>query len=251
MLIAGVFFVFGFVVSAQLNSKTNFNNFVDQEAEVENQQKELLKTNENEISKEVNDGWVNDLAEADKIFLEEHVYGQWKFSERLFALDESNKNMYYNKAFNFSDQGVEIIKDIVISYYEDSVRKVTGAGQTSFSNIQDLYLYAEYGGLNAVRLPVYHVEYEIDAKNIELQSIYALEENYIQYPDKERLIKVYYDLGYNEYTNPAIMSKYLGNILYVDPSDTDTLYLDFCGFWELKRDNNNYSTNGKQYDSGW
>lgn len=191
-----------------------------------------------------NDDWrTTELTEEDANFLREHLFGVWRVSERLIALDEG-----YRYTSNFSEQGVEELKDFVIEYKEDFVRSV-GYDQNTFSNPEDVFLYTEYGGNYAVNLPVYHVERDVDENEIRLNHLFAGPYNgWAQYEDfgEGKLVHVHYDLGYDVNDNPSVFSIFfLGNSIYINPDDTNTIYLDFCGLWELKKIADDSSTNGK------
>lgn len=176
--------------------------------------------------------WRSNLTEEeDEKFIEEHVFGTWRFSKRLAALDDGG-----NGIANFSEQGVEELKNMGIIY--DDIR-VTKKNLNEYKNCflskpGDIFLFTEYGGDKSVRYPTYYIEREVDEERIKLKNISG-EEIYIQLPEECELIHVYYDLDYDEENNPSVLGYYLANDLYVNPDDKDTLYLNFCGLWELKR----------------
>lgn len=53
--------------------------------------------------------------------------------------------------------------------------------------------------------------------------------------EKSRMMAAWFDLGYDRYRNPSVSIWYDARRIYVSLEDTDTIYLDFCGLWELKR----------------
>ena len=141
-----------------------------------------------------NDDWrTTELTEEDANFLREHLFGVWRVSERLIALDED-----YRYTSNFSEQGVER---------------------------------------------------DVDENEIRLNHLFAGPYNrWAQYEDfgEGKLVHVYYDLGYDVNDNPSVFSIFfLGNSIYINPDDTNMIYLDFCGLWELKKIADDSSTNGK------
>lgn len=95
------------------------------------------------------------LTEEEKRFLEEHIYGQWRFSDRIIEIDENN-NIDYGAIANISDVGVEELKKtVVIAYEEDVVWFPVEIGQNSFSYAQDMYLFAAHGGFLWSINPIY------------------------------------------------------------------------------------------------
>lgn len=183
--------------------------------------------------------WEYDLTEEDMEFLEKHLFGQWEFSKRLIALDEGKENIS-----NFSDFGMEELKEIRFTYEVRSVRPIFL--RKFFTDVKDMYLFGIYGGLNIVDLPYYHIDTDVDENNICLTDIYGTGNCFVQFPKEKELVRVYYNLGYDETNNPSINGIYMGSNIYIDPDDTNTIYLDFGGLWEMKRDEQNYDTNGKQ-----
>lgn len=166
-----------------------------------------------------------DLTGTEKEILEEHVYGTWVFAHRLYDLEEAE--------FSISGQGVEeIVENMDIAFGENYEWHF--CGQDSLSNPRDVYLYFAYGGGNGARC-VWHVWDEADTRNIRLRNVLSEKDSYIHFKEKEKLVEVSYDLGYNAYENPSAQVYGFGSHLYIDPEDRETLYLDFCGLWELKR----------------
>lgn len=166
-----------------------------------------------------------DLTEEDAEFIQEHVLGQWRISERIRPVNGAN----------ISAQGVEEMKTLIITYDKDSVM-IEGYDQFTFSKPKDIYLYNQCGGNNAVNFPVYHVNRHVDENNI-LISNDGLQIEKVIFPLKCELVYVFYNLGYDEEYYPSVTCSYgyAADRIYVNPNDTDTLYLSFCGLWELKR----------------
>ena len=81
-------------------------------------------------------------------FLQEHVFGQWRFSRRLFTNGRQEK-------YNFSEQGIEDMKNIVINFDADRINIVSGLDQETFHNSQDAYVFADGGGFFSTEMPVY------------------------------------------------------------------------------------------------
>ncbi len=165
--------------------------------------------------------WEADIEEEDAQLIEEHVFGEWKIRERIMELESDN---------NISTQGIEEMKNLVFIYDKNFVR-IDGYEQCTFSDRDDLFLFQYYGGNYGVKLPVYHVNRDVDECDLGGQGDYG------QFPKECELVKVDYDLGYDLSLYPSVLygTRYAGEALYVDSEDKDTLYLDMCGLWELKR----------------
>lgn len=184
------------------------------------------------------------LTNTDIRFLEDHLYGQWRFSERLSVLDES-KNNYYDSNSNISYDGVDALKEnIVISYEKNSVWFPVNMNQTSFTSARDMFLFGEQGGFQSVQNPIYLIEV-LNNDIINLKDIYYQKGHDIRFSGAENFLKVsyYIHLGQGPYTQK--MGRNFANVIYIDPNNTDTIYVDFCGLWEMERDYNNYRTGGK------
>ena len=191
--------------------------------------------------------WEYDLTEKDMEFLKEHLFGQWAFSRRLVALDEG-LNKYQGTVSNFSAQGVEELKEMRFTYGEGDVRPLLL--RRFLSNPTDMYLFGIYGGLNLVYLPYYHIDTEVDEGNILLTDLYGEGTYSVEFPEDKELVRVYYNWGYDETAYPSVSMIYMGSNIYIDPEDTETIYVDFGGLWEMKRDNDYYGTNGKHSGKG-
>lgn len=133
--------------------------------------------------------------------------------------------------FNFSDRGVDELvdgKEIGISFEEAG--GYIHCWQTALSNPEDAYLSCIYmvnGFWNA-----WHVWGEVDAGNIRLRDAFRKDDEYVSLEGKDRLVEISGDGGFSM---DSFHGYYCGSHLYADPDDTETLYLDACGLWELKR----------------
>lgn len=194
------------------------------------------------IQKRGNSGnvWNKELTEDEEDFFQEHVVGAWSFSERIIALEEEGA---YTS--NFSEQAIKELENVWIIIHEDVVQK-SGYHWDTFSEPDDIYLFAAYGGTAPVRYPVYHIESNVDEERILLRNIYADEGvYYAPFPEECELVHVFYDLGYDEEEYPSVDTYYCANDFYVDPDNTDVLYLNFCGLWKLERQRDTYGPSGK------
>lgn len=257
VVIVCISYLAGCLSASKGNLKTNDNSLseevtgesVEETSETEESTKEQKEILEEQSSDRVETRYEPDLTLADGVLLDRHLYGQWVFTERLLEVEEYQGVEDWNS--NFSDQGVEEMKKIVINYDETEVYAYYN-GQSAFQDTKDMYLYMIYGGANPVYHPVYHVEYNVDPNKIHLLNLVNLKLKSIQFPGKDKLVNVYYNLGYDDFfTNPATMGQYLGSNVYIDPADTETIYLEFCGLWKLERyQGGHLRRNGKQYDTG-
>ncbi|MCM1233940.1 MAG: hypothetical protein NC489_27860 [Ruminococcus flavefaciens] len=183
--------------------------------------------------------WNKELTEDEELFLQEHVMGAWSFSERVIALEGKGAD-----TANFSGQALEELENIWIVYHKDVVQQ-SGYRADTFSKVEDIYLFAAYGGMSPVRSPVYHIENNVDEKRLALRHIGADGGvYYAPFPEECELIHVFYDLGYEgEY--PAVDTYYYADDFYVDPADPKVLYLNFGGLWKLERQLDTYDSGGK------
>ena len=186
------------------------------------------------------------LTEEEEIFLQEHLYGQWRFSERIIRIDEDNNNDYGAVA-NISYVGVAQLKKSVRLYYgEDAVYFTEEIGQDSFTYPQDMYLFAAHGGFCWSRNPVYTVN-ALEEDVITLTDVYNMHGYEVPAEWMENFILVTYFTmpGLNDSTLYVNGFNYFGSAIYIDPNDKDTIYIDFCGLWKMERDDNYYGTGGK------
>lgn len=184
------------------------------------------------------------LSEEDRAFLEEHVYGQWRFSNRIVEIDQNNH--YYGVTSNISDVGVEELKQtVVILYGENSVDFPEKIKQNSFTHAQDMYLFAAYDGFASTMNPVYKIS-EMNTNKVVLGDRYNWAYSYeIRMPGWEDYIHVTYHVKSDpDSRRIAHYFGYFGSDIYVNPNDTDRIYVDFCGLWEMTRDETHYGPTG-------
>lgn len=188
-----------------------------------------------------------ELTEEERVFLEEHLFGQWRFAERIVSIDEDN-NIVYGVTPNISDMGMEELKrDVLILYEEDSVQFPIEINQNSFTYAQDMYLFAAYGGFCWADNPVYIIS-SMDSDVLTLKDAFNTWWEYpIQVEGMENFIHVKYTV-----LSGSRDGKILGNVftlfgsdIYIDPNDFNSIYIDFCGLWRMERDNLYYGGNGK------
>lgn len=207
---------------------------------------DIIKAKYNEVDQLQVPGLTNE----EEYFLEKHIYGQWKFTERLYGLDQS-KNIHFDKLSNFSDIGVEELKEHTVIYFSKNlISPIEGISQNTLSDARDMYLYLMWGGFDSSFNPIYDIE-KLNRDIIHLEDLYYSKGHDIQLSGSEKFLKITYDL-YNESESYSMISfphlfggRSLADVLYVDPSNTDVIYLEFCGLWKMERDNNNYNTGGK------
>lgn len=209
--------------------------------------------NEVKMEEEISDGETMaetqeeaDYVDEEKLFLQEHLYGQWCFSERLIEIDEDN-NIYYGAKPNISDVGVEELKKSVrLAYDERYVLFTVKIGQNSFTYAQDMYLFAAHGGFCWCRNPIYYLK-AMEEDVITLRDVYNMSGYEVSVPDMDKYIHV----TYSPMSDPNNSEVYgniftcFGSDIYIDPNDKDTIYIDFCGLWKMERDDNYYGTDGK------
>ncbi len=189
------------------------------------------------------------LTNNEIIFLEEHLFGQWRFSERLFELDESH-NTAYNTTYNISDLGSEELKkNIVIHYDKDWIQFAIPVTQNSFTSAKDMFLFGKNGGFLSVKEPVYSIE-KMDSDIINLSNVCTDTQQYnIQLFGAENFLKIkyytQYDLGDQSEFKQGQVKKNFSNIIYINPNSKDTVYVDFCGLWRMERDEKYYGPGGK------
>lgn len=181
------------------------------------------------------------LTKEETIFLEEHIWGLlggfWSFSERMVALEE-NPN-YTEVDVNFSEEGVKMLQNglVEIWYYKQEVRFFTMdfiMDKSLFTNKTDSYLYGIYGGFARIKFPVYQVE-QMNTETIFLDNIYS-ENGY----DKVELdwMEGFWHISYSMMEAEGVgrnIGYYPANDIYIDPTDCNTIYVDFCGLWKMRR----------------
>lgn len=191
------------------------------------------------------------LSEEEQHFLEEHIYGQWRFANRVVEIDDNNYNRQGVTA-NISDVGVEELKQTVVILYEkNTIEFPVKIGQDSFSNAQDMYLFAANAGVALTRKPIYKMN-RLDTDTIILRDVYNWwNGNEVQMPGWEDYIHVkYYVPDDQESVRYGNIYSSFGSDIYVNPDDTDTFYIDFCGLWKMTRDDTNYYPRAKYFGPG-
>jgi len=233
MVICVVFFISGFVISKYYTLE----NESHEESPKITDNTDVEKNNEKDV--------FPNLTESEIEFLEKHLFGQWRFSERLYSLDESSNNRY-NTTYNISDIGVEELKKyLVIAYEKDWIDFPVRMQQTTFSNARDMFLFGRNGGFYSIRNPVYSIE-KMDSNVIDLSNVYTLGsgKNKIEFLGAENFIKISCLVRNEENMSRQIGEVFL-NTIYIDPNDVNTIYADFCGLWKMERDQANYNTGTK------
>lgn len=165
------------------------------------------------------------LNDSQQLFLEKYLFGKWRFSERLLL---ANSNAYNSRLFNFSSLGVEELIDYLSIRYTENEIEIMGLEPTSFTKVRDMYLFAFYGGMDNIQNPQYQIK-QNDSNTVLIAEVnhdppiykadFEGSENFIMITLKE-------SHGYN-----------MGLAIYVDPSNTEEIYLSFCGLWKMKRKN--------------
>lgn len=178
------------------------------------------------------------LSKEDRKFLEENVYGYWKFSRRIFALDESS-NDTANLSSNISDEGVKSLIGSGIhinkNYISQDASRISSVAH--LTNPVDIYLLGLYGIFNKIVNPVYTIS-EVDTNDLLINNKLVNIKSPLDIFSTKRITKVSYGLGEEDYSRALINIEIyeMGGTLYVpDTYDKNTLYIDFCGIWELKR----------------
>lgn len=173
-------------------------------------------------------GWVEKEDTWDREFeelLEEHVFGDWRFSRRIGVVNDGRVAAAEDVPpgrVDFSEQGVEEMKGIVMHYGRDSAGVAWGIDQTTFTDSADMELFGTAGGFRSIIRPSYALGEGTYRQRVVAEDC----------PPVEELVPVCYagwNVVWEELPRGSIHK------MYVDPGDTDTLYLDFCGLWELKR----------------
>lgn len=186
------------------------------------------------------------LTEEEEMFLQEHLYGQWRFSERIMRIDEDNNN-HYGTVANISYIGVAQLKKSVRLYYgEDAVYFTEEIRQNSFTYPQDMYLFAAHGGFCWSRNPVYTVN-ALEEDVITLTDVYNMRGYEVTAGWMENFTHVTYVTMQDTNQSGLIgnIFTYSGSDVYIDPNDKDTIYIDFCGLWKMERDDSYYGTGAK------
>lgn len=187
------------------------------------------------------------LTGAETAFMEEHVFGQWKFAERCISLDEG-KHGEGNYLSNISDVGVEeLMEQGVFGFYETSIAFNIEMDQFSFSNAADMYLLGLNRGYQTVKNPIYKIE-EMKDSTVKLEDVYNKKGREVQMPSMDNFIKVMYFTEMEGKGNAEwLAERNFGDTIYIDPNEKDIFYIDFCGLWRMERDETNYSTGVKSF----
>ncbi len=187
-----------------------------------------------------------DLPDVNINILEKHVYGSWKITNRVVKLDETGLdfNLSSTEIKNISyDNEISLMNGcfgIAPTYTAGSVitEYIHPLGGTPvYFDANDLYLFGLYGGFNIdVENPIYSVS-TVNANEAVVSDLLLSDEQKLisigSIINTEKIIKITYDLGKNY---SYVKRRSFGDILYIfDENDFDTLYLDFCGLWEMKR----------------
>ena len=227
-------FILGGIIGKRLES-TNWGKLKE---EVDIQEEPLEEQNEQ------GDRDFYELTEEEEKFLQEYLYGQWRFSERIIEIDENN-NFNYNSFPNISDIGVEEIKAVRLLYEDSSVSITVKIGQDTFTNARDMYLFAAHGGFSWSDNPIYSIN-EMDTDSIILKDVYNIYNGYeVTVEGLENYIHVHYSVPTEKSELHGNIFSCFGSDIYINPSDTDVIYIDFCGLWKMERDDSYYGTNSK------
>lgn len=181
------------------------------------------------------------LSTDDRNFLNEHLFGSWSFSRRLISLEECGQEGDFS---SLAEKGLE---DLWITFERDFI-SIKGYDADTFSNVYDVYLFTEYGGNTMPNQRVYQIQSDMDEENIILHHTLTEDmEVLAPFPENCELMRITYDLGYDLDQFPAVDTVLFGDNIYLDPEDINTIYMDFGGLWELKREGEqgSYSTAGK------
>lgn len=178
------------------------------------------------------------MSDEDEKIVDEHLLGDWEFSERIIPLEEE-----YDGSLSFSEQGLEELKNIIIDF------KINGDyfvgrkydDRDAFSNPGDVFLFKLYAGFSiSPTLYGFRVERNVDEDRLGLRHIISREGDYEEYeaafPGDCELVHLTYDMSYDTKENPVLLPEiYPAASVYIDLDDDETIYLDFCGLWKMKR----------------
>lgn len=234
ILLCGSFFI-GYIVSVNVNQ---LNKTYDNETATVNITTSESSTEVTFAPTPMPTTETRNLSEEDQKFLEEHVYGDWKISRRIFVLDESN-NDTANLSSNISDEGVKSLIGSGIQINKKSISQDASriSSVAHLTNPVDIYLLGLYGIFNKIVNPVYEIS-EVSTKDLLINNKLVNIKSPLDIFGTERITKVSYGLGERDYSRAFINIEIyqIGGTLYVpDPKDKNTLYIDFCGIWELER----------------
>lgn len=244
-LLFGCFFI-GYMVSVNVNKQNETNDNVTAPI---NKTTSKLSTENTFASTPMPAIETKNLSKEDRKFLEDHVYGYWKFSRRIFALDESI-NDTANLSSNISDEGVKSLIGSGIhinkNYISQDASRISSVAH--LTNPVDTYLMGLYGIFNKIVNPVYIIS-EVNTKDLLINNKLVNIKSPLDIFGTKRITQVSYGLGEEDYSRAFINIEIygIGGTLYVpDTNDKNTLYIDFCGIWELKRSEDpSKDSNGK------
>lgn len=183
----------------------------------------------------IDDGRI-ELTLEDAEFLRAHLFGKWRFKEPVSI------------NHGLSRQCIEEMKNIEITFSEDSVQ-TNGFNQNTFSDPRDMFIYLDEGVNQALHLPVYHVvteenkescsDYEIIVPSYDVARDYWEKNNENSpkvpgTPDVSEMTHIYCDLGIPA-RRDQVSEPFLEKHMWVDPADTDKLYLFFREYWVMER----------------
>lgn len=170
------------------------------------------------------------LSESDKQFLKDHVYGTWRFVERVYMPDTEDEK------YNFTAQGVELIKNKLILEIRDDLIWFVDFAHNDFENSDDFALFIKGGGLPIVHHPAWicfnteNAEEKVGVYNMETEQY-----DYVSMDALGELGYVHYSYGYDVEHNPSYRGALPCPHIYPDLENADVLYVDFCGLWKLER----------------
>ncbi|MFA9466990.1 MAG: hypothetical protein ACERKN_22275 [Velocimicrobium sp.] len=245
ILLCGSFFI-GYIVSVNDNQ---LNKTYENKNKTDNISNSESSTDDTTTHKPLPTTETKKLSKEEQNFLEEHVYGYWKISRRIVALDESN-NDTANLSSNISDEGVKSLIGSGIRINKKSISQEASriSAVAHLTNPADTYLLGLYGIFNKIVNPVYEIS-EVNTKDLLINNKLVNIKSPLDIFGTERITKVSYGLGELDYSSTFINIEIyeIGGTLYVpDTTDKNTLYIDFCGIWELKRSEDpSKGTNGK------
>ena len=183
---------------------------------------------------------ISELSEEEKEFLKEYLYGTWYFSDCIMELSETKEN---GAESNFSYIGKEMIKFYMsIEFKENSVEiSAVSLNGNKFCNTKDPYLFAIYGGIS---LPneKFQLGYDVNY-SIEKMETGQIQLDHVFYPDGYEEVEVewmkdwihvtYYPVDALE--ESRLVRHIIANDIYIDPNNEETMYIDFCGLWKMKK----------------
>ncbi len=169
------------------------------------------------------DDWEKELTLEDVEFLQAHLFGKWRFKEPVSI------------NHGLSRQCIEEMKNIEITFSEDSIRS-DGFDQYTLSDSKDMFLYLYLRANQTINLPVYHVVTKENKECLTIDNLakYFWENGSDYFPQVSEMTYVYCDLGILA-SRQQVSETFPEEYMWVDPEDTDKLYLRFRGYWEMER----------------